>query len=368
MKVDITTIIDNINFGTILQAYALASVIKEMGHTSEIIDYWRPNSTTVYQVKGILYNSKRSFLNRIIYGTSAMILVPYIKHKLRSFVKKDFKFTPKISSKADILKKSISADVFVTGSDQVWNSVYNEGIDDIYYLDFTDKKKVSYASSIGLDSFPDYEITKVVQLLSKYSFISLRENKSCEYIERLGFQKPFHAIDPTMLLSKEQWLSHIKEKHNLKDDFLLVYSVEGANNDFIFQQARRVAEQKKLKMYAITPSDPFKLRKYACDKIFSFADCESFLELMSKASFIVASSFHGTAFAVNFKKDFITITPDKYNIRMEDLMTKFGLHERIVNFENPISDTYESIDYDRIHRILKEWKTDSLNYLSKALS
>lgn len=367
MKVLLITIIDNINFGTILQAFALSKKIEDLGYNIEIIDYQRPNSTVVHQIKGIITNHNRSLMNRVLYSACASILVPYIKHRLRHFLKKRFKFTKKFNSFEDLCNANMNADIFITGSDQVWNTQYNDGVDRSFYLDFTSSKKVAYASSIGMDTYTQEEIKTILPLLNSYNALSLREKKSCFYLESFGIKKPFHAIDPTLLLNKEEWSKIFKHKLKLQKKYLLVYSVEGENNDFIFQQASIIAKSKNLPLYIVTASDPIKLRKYKYDKIYAFADCNTFLELMYNASFIVVSSFHGTAFAINFQKEFITITPDKYNIRMEDLIGNLNLFNRIINPTHTITEPFNPIDFISINKKLEVWRSESLSYLSSAL-
>lgn len=367
MKVLLVTIVDNINFGTILQAFALSQKIKDLGMEVEVIDYQRPNSTTYTQIKGIIANHNRSPINRIIYSTCALVLVPFIKHRLRRFLKDKITVTQRFTSYQSLCSADLKADVYMTGSDQVWNTQYNDGVDKVFYLDFTSGKKVSYASSIGMDFYNSDEISEILPLLHKYSALSLRESKSCRYLEMFGIKDIFHAIDPTLLLNKEEWSKMFKPKLKLPEQYLLVYSVEGRNNDYIFQQASFIAKYKKMPLYVVSASDPIKLRKYRCDKIYAFANCETFLELMYNASFIVASSFHGTAFAINFQKEFITITPDKYNIRMEDLIGTLNLSSRVININQPLSMPLQHIDFTKVNKQIEAWRFKSLSYLSSAL-
>ncbi len=367
MKINIITIVDNINFGSILQAYALCHKIDELGYKVEIIDYWRPGSTTIAQVKGIIKNERRSIVNRTIYAFSAIMLVPWIKFNLRSFLRRRFKFTRRYDSVSELRRATPDGDIFLTGSDQVWNCSYNGGVDEAFFLDFTENPKLSYASSMGTDVFPPTDEARIVGLLRKYVNLSLREAESCGYIESLGLPRPVHCIDPTLLLDKEEWMSQVPENKTVKHPFLLVYSVEGELNDFIFMQAKNIARSKGLKIYALTASDPFKLKKYGCDGIFSFANCETFLQLMYHASFIVASSFHGTAFAINFGKEFVTITPDRFNVRMRDLMTKLNLDRIVDKGDNFHIEDLKTIDYKIVNNAVTQWREASINYLESIL-
>lgn len=126
MKVGLITILDNINFGTILQAYALANKIESFGHKVCFINYWRPNSSIRCQIRGILNDKKRSLVRRVVYAVSALFLVPFIKLRLRSFLTSRFRFTRKYRSIESLRKHPPQADIYMTGSDQVWNSRFNK--------------------------------------------------------------------------------------------------------------------------------------------------------------------------------------------------------------------------------------------------
>lgn len=266
----------------------------------------------------------------MVYAVSALFLVPFIKLRLRSFLTSRFRFTRKYRSIESLRKHPPQADIYMTGSDQVWNSRYNNGVDRAFFLDFTESPKISYAASMGIDNFPPDEVTEVVSLLKRYRSISVRENQTVCYMRDLGFPFVTHDLDPTLLLTAKDWKKIIRYRSRRQSEYLLVYSVEGNNNDFIFYQASIIAREKGLKLYAVTAADPFKLKKYKCDKIYAFTGVEHFVTLFADAAFIVASSFHGTAFAINFNKEFITVAPHQYNIRLKSLAEQLDISHRII--------------------------------------
>ena len=148
----------------------------------------------------------------------------------------------------------------------------------------------------------------------------------------------------------------------------MVYSVERFNNDFIFSQAKRIAEELRLKMYVVCTTYPVKAKDYGFDKIYAMAGVKTFLKLMAGADFVVASSFHGTAFALNFNKEFITIAADNFNIRMESLIYQFGIAHRIVNGKGvDVADLFP-IDYDSINKKLAQERIFSKSFLVNNLN
>ena len=241
---------------------------------------------------------------------------------------------------------------FIVGSDQVWNSRYNNGVDRAFFLDFTESPKISYAASMGIDNFPPDEVTEVVSLLKRYRSISVRENQTVRYMLDLGLSFVTQDLDPTLLLTAEDWKKIIRYRSKSQPQYLLVYSVEGNNNDFIFQQASIIAREKGWKLYAVTAADPFKLKKYNCDKIYAFAGVEHFVTLLADAAFIVASSFHGTAFSINFNKEFVTVAPRRYNIRLKSLAEQLEVSHRIITSHEVSICDLQPLDYGFINEKL----------------
>lgn len=370
MKVAIITIIDNINLGTVFQAYALADKITELGHQVEIINYWRPHETAFGQIKERLAQRENP-VKRVLMAILSATVVPYIKHRLFSPLYSKFRFSRKYTSIEQLRDFAPQADLFFTGSDQVWNCSYNQGVDECFFLNFTSKRKCAYAASVGTDEFPSKLLPKIKKMLTKYETITVRERTTAEYFRELGFQNTNHVLDPTLLITKDEWLIKfgINEKGSLiKDKYLLVYSVESKINDFIFEQAKKIADQKNLKLVALTAGNPFLLKKYknVCDKIYSMADTYTFLLILRDASFVVASSFHGTAFSINFNKEFITITPPRFNIRMKCIIEQFNLQNRVVCDKIIDSTDLEPIDYPLLNQKLnnlRQFSIDSLQHM-----
>ena len=219
---------------------------------------------------------------------------------------------------------------------------------------------------------PEEELPEIRALLEKFAALSVRECQTCEYLRRIGLSKVQHVLDPSLLLDAEEWrrvagCPVTEAGKGEEPPYLLVYSVERFNNDFIFSQARRIARERGLRMYVVCTTWPVKAKDYGFDKVYAMADVPTFLRLMAGASFVVASSFHGTAFALNFNKDFITISAGKYNIRMESLVRQFDIAHRIVETEEVSSASLRPIDYGEINRKLDRERGASLEFLRRAI-
>ena len=367
MKVAIITILDNTNYGTYLQALATGISIKKLGYDVEIIHYTRPCMTPKGYSKAIFED--RGFL-RWFYRCVLKYSNKTKKLKLKDidFLKSYLLVTKEYIGFEELVSNPPIADIYLTGSDQVWNSFYNRGIDKSFYLDFAPmgKKRVSYAASIGMPNFPEKEIEEVTELLNKYNNITVREIAAKEILSKIGILSNV-VLDPTLLLNTADW-SEIARHYPFyeTEPYLLTYSVEYGKEDiYIKHYACQIAREKGLKIYHITysarPSDNY------YDKVFSYATPDLFLNLMLNASFVVVSSFHGTAFAVNFNKPFITVSPQKFNSRIESLLQITGLESRIVTDDSRDIKSFDEIDYSIVNNKLDKERQKSINQFREIL-
>ena len=217
-----------------------------------------------------------------------------------------------------------------------------------------------------MPNFPENEVDETKRLLEKYQYITVRELSAKKILESLGVVSEV-VLDPTLLLDKVAW-AEIAERYAFKESepYLLTYSVEyGKEDSYIKHYAKQIAEKKGLKLYHITyggkPFDNY------YDKLFTYATPDQFLNLMLHASFIVVSSFHGTAFSINFNKPFITVSPKKFNSRVMSLLQITGLESRVVTDDSRSIDSFGDIDYFSVNKILDGERKKSLAILNKML-
>lgn len=368
MKVSIITILDNTNYGTYLQALATGLKIQNLGYEVEIIRYTRPCMTPKGKSKAILED--RGFLRwfyRCVLKSSKKTYE--LKYKDYEFLKMYLPVTKEYIGFDELKANPPQADIYITGSDQVWNSFYNRGIDKSFYLDFApnEAKRISYAASIGMAEFPENEITETRALLSKYDYITVREIAAKEMLAQMEISSEV-VLDPTLLLDKFEWEALANRfPFEEKEPYLLTYSVEYGNEDsYIKLYAQQIAAKQGLKIYHITyggcPYDNY------YDKVFTYATPDQFLNLMLHASFVVVSSFHGTAFSINFNKPFITVSPKKFNSRVMSLLQITGLESRMVTNGNRNVDDFCEIDYMPVCEKLKFERQKSIELLKNMLT
>lgn len=368
MRIAIITILDNVNFGTYLQAYATYKLFKDRNCSVILVDYIRKYLSYTTVAFNYLKKRDKNIIIRVAYCLSYLIFYSFMQSNLKKFVRKNTLLSKKYSSFEKLKNNFPKVDLYLTGSDQVWNSSHNHGIDKAFFWsDFTGIK-CSYAASVGINDFLDEEKGVIYDLLSKYKMISVRESFGVEVLKKLGLEYVKQVLDPTLVIKKSDWeqIASNSSFHK-KEPYLLVYSVEPDRSDFVFQQAKIIAESKKLKMYVVCPSFKFRKTCYA-DRVFNFATVETFLSLMNNADYIVACSFHGTAFAINFEKQFISISPSKYNSRVISLLNLLNIPNCYISGSIQNLQDLPFIDYRIVNAILDQKRFESQRYIDDIVS
>lgn len=352
------------NYGSVLQTFALQKVIDSLGYKSEVIDYIYPNSWQYDRgVTPVVYNWK----NKI---AKFLWLKPMWRkyNKMDRFISNNIVLSPKYFNPTDFNNNPPIYDIYLTGSDQVWNPKYTKG-DPVFFLgSINSSNKISYSSSFALDKLPVEYLEEYKKHLSKYKYISVREDNGKILVkEMIGKDVPV-VLDPTLLLNKEQWFSFIKKrKPIIKGHYILLYILDYAVNPYeILNSFFGNKTEKSKKIVSIGM-----LKDMNChiDRTMKDASIEDFLNLFYYSDLVITSSFHGTAFAVNFGKPLLSIVPNACDDRQLTLLNLLGLDNCILNdnckdFSN-IKMKQNSIE---IQNKLEEYRIMSINYLEKALS
>lgn len=354
MKVGFITFHNGSNYGAALQAFALQEAEKILGNEVYLINYDnRFISKGLDCVRfGFSVLGLYSFLTDIInYSTNG--------RKIKRF--KDFfdrYYTLSALKTASQLKSTEeSSDLGISGSDQIWNPNLNNKVDDIYFLNFGNfKNKISYGSSLGNYSFDNSKYnSQIKEYLSCYDRLSTRE-KSAKLGEIIG--KPVtNVCDPTLLLDKNNWEKKL-EIRRLNPDYLLVYSL--TDSDHVLDIAKQIADKRGLKVVCIGRSvHQHKGVNYILD-----AGSKEFVELFFNAGYVVTNSFHGTAFSINFNKQFLSIKHPKSPERAEHILFVTGLQSRLITQDSDIFK--EDIDptlFDIANKSLDELRAKSYRFL-----
>ena len=338
MKIKTITCHNVYNHGASLQAYALQTYLSEIGHDVEIIDY----NPSYLNYRGNIFAispkwSGKNILLRFLYVLYKLPL------RLRWFLtrncRKEFdKFTAeflkttqlKYTNVEELRKSPPEADVYVVGSDQVWNTTYWSGRDPAFFLDFGAEStlRASYAASFGTGKVIESLVNVVKKRLSSFDSISVREREGIDILQRMGIHSGKHVMDPVFLLEVTEWNRLISEVEVPSEKYILIYDFEGTREFEVL--AKSLAVDRGLKIYSI---NNYSKTPYA-DKDFHHSGPQTFLALVKNADLVLSNSFHATAFSLIFERDFLVVPrrKDAVNSRMESLLKDAGMLERLLDF------------------------------------
>lgn len=352
-KVGIITFHNGSNYGAALQTFALQEALRGICDSVYIINY--DNRFISKGLDKIRFNAS---LAGIYYMISDIANIKNNTEKIKRFHDffEHYYVLGNMMSKEKLKSEGLSLDVGISGSDQIWNPLLNGGVDDIYFLNIPGiKKKCSYASSVGSYKF-DNEIynKQMTKLLSTYTYISVRENS--ELISKELNKEARNVCDPTLLLSKEEW----GKKLNLKksdNKYLLIYAMTDFQN--ITEYAIKIAQKKGLAIkYIGMPVKRYKNVKYITN-----AGPKEFVELFFNADYVVTNSFHGTAFSVNFGKQFISLKNPKNPERAAYFLNSIDAKDRLVADYKFFPEDMAKNEIQTIKQKLMGIVTDSMDYL-----
>lgn len=356
-KVDILTIHFGVNHGSVLQCYALSRTLGELGADVEVIDYV-PARYRMWQNVKIKYPDKSLPWKLAFFLASSVIRLPQ-KGVFYRYLRRVLFLSKRYSSESQLAASPPTADLYLVGSDQVWNSVYNGLEDGSYLLSFAPKGalRASYAASIGRDDVPDEDMARFRRELPSFSGVSVRENRAAEIVEGLGVPCR-QDLDPVFLLKDDEWRGLASGK-GIGERYVLVYVI-ARNFGEMLAQAREVADCIGAKLYVLSVRP---IRGAGIDRNFVFADPSDFLGLFSRAAFVVSNSFHGTAFSLVFHKPFLTYAT-RYNSRIESILALVGLESRLVRGRYAKEQLDASIDWRLVDHAVERGAEEAKGYLA----
>lgn len=362
MKVGIVTFHRAINYGAVLQVFALYKTIEKLGATPEIIDYISPAISGIHR--------------RFEFGFHPLEMYRYLRYgssvnkrfdKFEKFVE-TMKLSTKVISSEDFFRVSQNNDAVICGSDQVWNLKIT-GNDFNYFLSnvLEPAKRIAYAASFGLSDYPANMQCELKVALERFNSISVRETMGQKIVESLIHKLPAVVLDPTLLLEKEEW-KKFSEPYEIKDKYLLVYSV-GQIED-LFGVAREISKKYG---YRIAVVSHRRFRGLPGALYLKDLSPLEFVSVVDNAACVVTNSFHGTAFSVELEKKFIVVRRSEtnnpgLNSRMETLLEKVGLTGQIYGERTTDIDELLAVDHSLAAERLAQLRKDSIKFLEKSLA
>lgn len=357
MKIGILTFHRAINYGAVLQCYALYRTLCDMGHDVEVIDY-RPRY--IENDRRLFFVKRTNLIARIKILFAHLLDYRYRRHASKvfdKFLNNYLKFSLKVNNPNNIPDYY---DYIFFGSDQIWNPTISGGFDKVFWGQFPKGKTkfVSYAASLGTPQ--NIAIDKwdaINEYIKNFDNVSVREGKLLEYLKCNTEGKV--VLDPTLLASRKIFESIVVKPKETK--YVLLYMLEPDRQAISF--AKKLAQQRGCKLIRIRAVDN-KYDKHNEYSTLSSIRPEEFLGYFKYADYIVNVSFHGTAFSVIFNKNFYTLKSKNFE-RAYGLLKSLGLEGRFVLPTDKVD--MQDIRYDEVNKRLGELKRDSIAYIQKAI-
>lgn len=356
MKIGILTFHNANNYGAVLQAYGLKLVLQDMGHEVKIINYCNRKISECTEYFNFFSQSPLRVIKRLLFNYHVL------SSKTRQF--ETFREKYLGISKVKVCPEDLlhqDCDLFIVGSDQVWNPLLTGGPDPVYWGCYSGGKPIiTYAaSSNDLSCLPIDMQSKILSWLPNFFRITVRENRLSDYIKtHTGVTAPV-VVDPTLLAGKQCW-DKLLGKRPLDDSYLLYYSVE---NTLDRQVAISLAKNKGLRIVVLSKMQ----NKYMWpkDTIFLNLDIPDFIAAFRFADIIVCTSFHGTVFSILFERDFYSVEGGNM-ARVESLLKPLGLMDRVVSNGTIVKDC--AIDYSFVNNQLLGLQNNSKEILAQILN
>lgn len=365
MKVAVISRHSVANYGSLFQAHALQKVLEtKIGVDAINIDYTPSNEKGRKLVKSLVNQSRwsKSFITKLAFYIYQTPSFSYTFKKFKEFRKIYLNQTDEEYTSSEMIKNNLpNADIFCTGSDQVWNILYDGKIDNTYFLDFLpdNTKRFSYAASFGGNTFEKLSDPIYKELLSKYNAISVREDSGIDILKDFSLNGK-QVLDPTLLLEKEYWESLVPNIKK-KEKYILIYQLR-PNKEFD-NYVLNFSKNKGLKLIRV--STMF-FQSIKCGKFKYLPKPEEFLWLIKNADYFFTDSFHGTCFAINFGVNFSEILPGRFNARNQSLLRLVGLENRIITDLSTYDIPEKPIDFKHVYNKLEIERKNSIEFLKKS--
>ncbi len=381
MNIGILTIHDSPNYGACLQCYALWKYLAEQGYDCEVIDLHRPIAHSDY-IPSKRYHRCRplsqSWISKLkknvkkLLGIKSKPIKYYndeAKKKFEEFNSLYKKSAPYTSIDA-FYKNPPQYDIYIAGSDQLWNPTQAYCIEP-YFLTFvsgSEKKKVSFSTSIGITTLTDAEKKMFKEWLSDFTIISVREKQAKQLLESFVGREVNQISDPTFLLSPFLWHS-IANTPQSQTPYILYFALHFDRK--LLNYCKKLSEESGLRLYVLNQTQPDSIdNSYIAIKD---AGPKDFLGYIENAEMVITDSFHGTVFSLIMgAKNFYThISPkNKRGSRIEDLLETYALKSHILRED--LSKTYYDLQNDVVERqqvisVINRERTKSIDYLKSVI-
>lgn len=346
------------NYGSALQTWALHQALKRLGHDPVLVDYCPDilrDKDPFNPFKNMWDKDEES--KRMVELTMPAIKANYVKFDM--FYHERFKRTKESYTSENFNNVQNEVDSFVCGSDTIF-CPDEFGFDDGYYANYSCMRgnSIAYAASFGDPHFneDDYEILN--ERIKNFKAIGLREQMMVPYVSEHTKAPVQKVIDPTLLLTRENY-DEIATERLIEDPYILLYARR--YNPAMEAYAEKLAAENGWKVVEIS------LRATNAEKghqMFYEAGVEEFLSLVKNTEFVVTNSYHGMIMSLQYERDFVVFSREQCDTKIEEVLDMVGLRDRIIVNGD---EKYKDIDYENVHSTISAESSKSLDFLNKEL-
>lgn len=351
------TLHDTDNCGSSLQAYALQYFLTNQGIQNKIIDY----------VPSYTQNNGRA-IRALIRNIVFFKYYVESRRRFKLFIKNNLKLTKKYRTLNKLEKDTPYADVYIAGSDQLWNDMYECGKDPAFYLNFVkDKPKITYAISFGREKIPAQNQEIIQKYASDFKWISVREKSGVEQVKevlKVSDENCPLVCDP-VLLNDCAVYKRLMSERIVEEDYLFIYLANEIDVPCLNRVVNKIKKDANLKVVFAGP-----YRKVCdCDIHLRVLAPEDFLSLIYNAKYVISNSFHASVFSVLYEKQFFTILPPKNGARIQDMMNLLGLEKQILRSDESMElKDISNEEYANALKVLNEFSKTSGNQLIEIIN
>lgn len=377
MKIGLCTCFDTFNYGSELQSFATIQILKEFSDDIELIKY-NKKKTPVFILSSLprLLDSSfvkrrikiyKNVIDRSIHKEYSDIVLNRNNHFQR-FIEENFKqYVDECYGYNELKDKSKKYDTIIVGSDQLW--LPSGMASNFYNLLFVPDniKKISYATSFGVSSIPDSKKESTKLYLNRINYISVREDAGKKIVDDLIGNKATVVLDPTLMLNSEQWDNYIGNRI-IPEEYIFCYFL--GNNTYYRNIINNFAKKHSLKVYNLAHIDEYVKSDCLFTNVQNTGPFE-FVNLIKFAKYIFTDSFHGTAFSIIYKKDFLVFNrfsdsdSNSRNSRIDNIVNLLEIENR--RYKDDIDIVMQKIDYSYIEKKLVAEREKSKKFLFNAL-
>lgn len=364
MKAGILTFHASHNYGSMLQAYALQNVLKNLGVDNIIINFRSEIQKSLIPPPISLSHPRSSMIKLLKEPKKTFALLrKYIKFE--NFLNHNLYVSKELSTDTEVKKyiADCNFDTLITGSDQIWNPGCWD-FNMIYLLDFDfHGKRIAYAPSLGStpETINSKKLLEICNALNHYDYLSTREKRGSEFIHNLTGRIPDTVVDPTLLIDKSVYTPLLTKVDKLPDEYIFYYTPREESGTF--QHALDIS--KKLKLPIVVTQDYL---EYDGENVIHILDCgpREFLTIINRANLCIGNSFHLLVFSLIFHKNFFMLS-NCADSRMLNLLEKVNLTNRLIIGDRSV-DFYDDIKYQEVDAAILRLRSESEKYLRNALA